>query len=164
MRQHYTKGNSMITAYANVEPNKRPAYVRLHGPKQTHIARNQETWFSFFDHTKDPRFTSSDVLHRTIDYWSYDYQREYYDLHFIDQKELEKDFSQRYRCSFEILRFPEFGVLEVAPWFPMYDKLIYRPGRGYEGKDSFSVRPIVPNRGYTGHGYTFHLYVGNPFT
>lgn len=155
----------MLTLFAPVEPNRRPAYVRIFDPYETAISKNQEVWFSFLDHTKDNRFSAGGLwLHRQIDYWSYDYQRIYYDMHFIDQKELEKDFSEKFRCTFEVTRLPEFGTLRVVDFMPMYDKLVYTPAIGYEGQDSFTVRPIVPRRGFTGHPFTFKIFIGNENT
>lgn len=155
----------MLTLYAPVEPHRRPAYVRLFGPYDTPLRKNQEVWFSFLDHTKDSRFLAGGKwFHRQLEYWTYDYQRVYYDLHFIDQKELEKDFSEKFRCTFEVERVPEYGTLRVVPFMPMYDKLVYTPAVGYEGQDSFTVRPVVPRRGYTGHSFTFRLFIGNENT
>jgi len=155
----------MLTLYAPVQPNRRPAYVRLHGPYHTVLQKNQEVWFSFLDHSKDNRFLAGGKwLHRQFDYWTYDYQRTYYDMHFIDQKELELNFSEKFHCTFEVTRLPEYGTLRVVEFTPMYDKLVYIPAIGYEGKDSFTVRPIVPRRGFTGHTYTFTFQVGNEAT
>lgn len=155
----------MLTAYAPVEPNRRPAYVRLFGPYETTIPTDQPVWFSFLDHTKDSRFLAGGKWrHRQLEYWSYDFQKTYYGLHFIDQKELEKDFSERYRCTFKVSRMAEYGRVEVVPFMPMFDKIVYTPARGFEGIDSFSVMPQVPMRGFEGSPFTFRIYVGNENT
>ncbi|TMP46310.1 hypothetical protein CWB96_00315 [Pseudoalteromonas citrea] len=149
----------MITAYTSVEPNLRPAYVRLNGPYKINIAKDQTVGLSFFDHTQDTRLNNSQQTHRQMQYWTFDFQKSLYELHFIDQKELDKNLSEKFKCSFDVVRTPEFGTLKIVEWFPMYDKLEYRPALGYQGSDSFTVRPVVPRRGFKGHTFTFQIQV-----